>query len=151
MNSNPTTNSFPAPAKTGYRLVTLVLFTGGAFLIGLVIASAAIASSMRASGTVPASQAEPEVVVETETVTEEVKVETTPQACVDALDSSDSLMRMFGEALTISGDAMMDAVNMDWTALDEKTAQLELLTPKVEDERAAYDKASIECRASVEG
>lgn len=143
----------PTATKPGIRPWMLFTAIGITFFVATLFSVGVTSAVNRgiSSGGGTTQSPEPEVVVETETVTEEVKVETTPQACVDALDSSDSLMRMFGEALTISGDAMMDAVNMDWTALDEKTAQLELLTPKVEDERAAYDKASTECRASVEG
>lgn len=143
----------PTATKPGIRPWMLFTAIGITFFVATLFSVGVTSAVNRgiSSGGGTTQSPEPEVVVETETVTETKTVEKTPQACIDALDSSDSIMRMMGEALDIAGDAMMDAVALDWDALDEKSTQLEQLTPKVEDERTAYDTASTECRASVEG
>lgn len=105
-----------------------------------------VATFIAGAGIAGAAAATPETITETETVTE--TVEAIPQACLDALDHSESLFIKFADALDIAGDSIMAAVNFDLDALDEGTAKLEEMTPEVADIRSDYDAAATECRAS---
>lgn len=132
----------PTPPKRGVgRKVLAVIIPVLAFIIGAGIATAG-------ASTAPAEVAEPEVRTETVTETETVEVETTPDACVDALNAADDLTEYFGEAIVSAADSVGYAGTFDSDALDAETKKLEELTPKIEDARAEYDLASIECRAS---
>lgn len=147
-----TTPTIPGhvPPKNKRRWVLPTALTIGGFLIGGGIATAA--------------QPEPETVlvekpVEVEKIVTET-VETTPQACLDAIDHADDLM------LTLSGVGLLAAqyidliprafeagMDYDIAASEQIIADMDDLNSQVEGmdgstDRANYDAAVEECRGT---
>lgn len=85
--------------------------------------------------------AEPEVITETETVTEEVEVEVevavTPDSCLSALDAGDESIDLLSQGIDIAADAMYAASIMDVAGIESANAQIEALTPQLEE--AGFD------------
>lgn len=73
--------------------------------------------------------------------------QTTPHACLTALDDAEHLESLTVEALDSAGNAMRAAASYDAAGIDAETAKMEALTPKVAAARAAYETSAAECRS----
>jgi hypothetical protein len=85
-------------------------------------------------------------------VTKEVtKVQTqVPPSCLDALDAADGLFLLTGEAFTYASDAMGGAANLDAGAIEDATAGIESLKPKMQAGSENYQSTRDACRKSAE-
>lgn len=92
--------------------------------------------------------AEPEVETITEEIEVEVEKEVTPQACLDALDAGDHSIDLLIQGLDISAEAMHAASVMDVAAIDQATADLEAITPDMEDAGFDWGMYSEACRSN---
>lgn len=95
-----------------------------------------------------AAAAEPEVVTETVTVTEEVTVESVPASCLDALDHGDDVMDLAGQGFDILAGALDAVAEFDITGIEQATADLQGITPDMAAASTAYQAARDECRAA---
>lgn len=155
MQSN-TTPEYPGhvPAKKR-RWVLPAVLTAGGFLIG--------------GGLATAMQPEPETVmvdrpvevekVVTETVTEEVEVPVTPDACIVALDSADGLIEASGTVIGIAAGAFdlipraaEAGMDYDVAAMEQIAVEGEEMGALIDEKsdivgplRADYDAAVLEC------
>lgn len=85
---------------------------------------------------------EPEIV--TEEV--EVEVEVASQACLDALDAGDRSIELLRQGLDYSAQAMGASARMDIAGIDAATAEIEALTPDLEDAGFDWGFWSAACR-----
>jgi hypothetical protein len=128
-----------------------------------IVAALVVGATIGAAGQTEPTAGEPEVVTDTvvETVTE--TVETTPQACIDALDTAESALGIASdfagytsELATTAAEAVIAAAYGDYLTLDSLTADVEDinagingltadLTPMVDE----YNAASAACRAGA--
>lgn len=157
MSTTPNTPKPKLSKKTkivGIIAAPLLLFTGCVGGVGIGSSSdgdTAAASEPAPTETVTASPEPaptvtetPEPVTETvtetpepEVVTEEVEVEVAPQACLDALDAGDTSIELLRQGLDYSAQAMDASARMDIDGINAAAAEIEALTPELED--AGFD------------
>lgn len=111
---------------------------------GLALAGLAIFAGCTAPQPTAAAPAEPEQI----TTTEQVEVEVTPGTCIDALDAAEELNRLMGEALDSAARVINAQTYLDAAAIDEETAYLQDLRPKIAAAQDDYSTAALDCRGS---
>lgn len=125
------------------RRINKRVLTGIGYVAVLILGVAMGASTGDEATTADAP--EPEVVTETETVTEEVEV--TPPSCLDALDATEVMLND-GVVPTIeAAQASYQALAaFDPVAMESALTDLESVNAEVEGLVADYAAAAVECR-----
>jgi hypothetical protein len=80
------------------------------------------------------------------TVTRTIEVESTPKACVDALDAAEDIHDLAVQGFEIAADMVDAASLMQSTKLERLSANLDALTPTMKAAVAAYNRAAENCR-----
>ena len=126
---------------TGKQMLTFVGLPLVAFILGMAAGGD--------SSDEPAAAPEPEVRTETKTVTEEVEVPVTPQACYDALDSAESIVSgTMADVMTTVSEAFESASVLDAAGMEAAMTELDELTVQIENQVAEYNPAAAECRST---
>lgn len=137
-------------------------------LLGIVTVTLVIGAAMGgASDTKPTTAAKPKVVTHTVTKTVTVTVpvevtkEVTPQACLDALDTAESVFGTAGEGFTLASSSMgaisdamsaietydVDTITAATATISANNDRMDGLTAEVSQERDTFDSEASDCRA----
>jgi hypothetical protein len=141
----PSENARPpkAPKKKWFRrpAVLLTVFGLGCALVGGGIGASGKPEPVTVTKEVPG----PERVV---TKTETKEVEVTPQSCLTALDLAEQGFDYASEAMGYMSAAMTAAGNIDLAGVQQASADLKTVTPKMEALAPKANAAKAECRAA---
>lgn len=112
----------------------------------VIITSAVGAVALFIGIGVGGTSAAPEAEVVTKTVSKEVEVEVTPQACLDALADGEALIQLGGEGMVVMSGAFDPSVMFNEAALDSITTELNTLESDVALARLAWDDSVAACK-----
>lgn len=97
------------------------------------------------AGTITAASVDPEIQTETQTVTETVEVESTPDACIEALDLADTGLTLTASSMSLAMDGWEAYINDDVPGVEAATAGIDTNNQEMEQIIDPYHRAKAEC------
>lgn len=135
-----------APKKRRRLLSAKILVPAAALVFGLVLGSAAAGSPEPAAAPAPITKTV-EVPVE-KIVTKTVEVNKTPEACLTALDLSETAFGYAADSISHMNDALQAAGTFDVDGINAASERMKKVNAKMEKVTGPLNAAKDSCRAS---